>query len=79
MQHGTDIPTVPQSLFVGGEEITEGTFVLLTCDEPDDEAGEVWGVDAFKGRVYVSWPVKVAGGYKYDQSWHPISEIVFVR
>lgn len=74
MQHGTDIPTPPTSLFIDGVEVTEGTFVILTCEDDVDEAGEVWGVDA-SGRVLVSWPYKVGGGYKYEQTWHALSDL----
>lgn len=74
MQHGTDIPTAPRTLFIDGSECGEGTFVIMQGDS-EDEAGEVWGVDAFRRRVLVSWPIKVQGGYRYSQEWADADEL----
>jgi hypothetical protein len=74
MENGTDIPPTPLTLFINGEEVGEGTFVIMTGDS-EDEAGEVWGVDAFRRRVLVSWPIKRGNGYRYWQDWQDADEL----
>lgn len=77
MQHGSDIPPTPPTLFIAGAEVGEGTFVAMQSDS-DDDSGEVWGVDAFRRRVLVSWPIKVQGGYRYSQEWADADDLKVV-
>lgn len=73
MDNDLDTPAPLPTRDVTGVAIEPGHFVLTTGCDDDDDMGEVIG--ALRGRVLVSWPIKVGTGYRYSDDWHPADDI----